>query len=421
MKKPYKSSPKLTLSSEKWAGLVEPLVERLEYIVYNIFPMPKMPPEAAPSSIPHQLPSSADPSSQDSSIPSSSNKENNLPDLQTPPRPAPTSAAPATSPLSERVPDSQSQSFTGPTNESLPAPLALLLDSIKFTLRSLFSSKPPHTIQRLAELILHPNAHYRTLPAYLRAVDRVVSVTSSAEIFPLQVQASTGQPNGVTNGGRSSGLLFDHTPGSDESLGGALLTPIPWLNAASFEEENGEPVVEAITTESISITVHRAQQAPQGEQQQQPQPQEEIEPSTLTQETTLPTHTTTSAIENEALGGSGSPPPADSEEVPHARGPPVVGVEDMGLQDGKGVEMPLSNVDGAGDAPPDDNAIKQPAQEKDDEKPKQESASASEEGKKDGDGDISLDDVKGKNENESATGSSDKEQKEQAETEPAKS
>lgn len=205
-----------------------------------------MPPEAAPSSIPHQLPSSADPS-QDSSIPSSSNKENDLPDLQTPPRPAAISTAAAISPLSERVSDSQSQSIVGPTNESLPSPLALLLDSIKSTLRSLFSSKPPHTIQRLSELILYPNMHYRTLPAYLRAVDRVVSVTSSAEIFPLQVQASTSQPNGVTNGGGSSGLLFDHTPGSDESLGGALLTPIPWLNAASFEEENGEPVAEGIS------------------------------------------------------------------------------------------------------------------------------------------------------------------------------
>jgi hypothetical protein len=171
----------------------------------------------------------------------------------------------------------------------------------------------------------------------------------------------------------------------------------------------------AITTESISITVHHAQQAPQGEQKQQPQTQEETETTTITQETTLPTHTTTSAIENEALEGTGSPPPTDSEEVPHARGPPVVGVEDMGLQDGKGIEMPLSNVDGTSDAPSGDNATKQPVQEKDNEESKQDSASASEEGRKDGDGDISLDDAK--NGNESTTRSSDKEQKEQSETE----
>lgn len=200
--------------------------------------MPKVSPESAP----HQPPS-ADPSSQlhaPNSIPSSSNKENAFPaDSQTiPPN---TDPAPAgTSPSSERVPDSQSQSFTNPTNETLPTPLVLLLDSIKSTLRSLFGSKPPHTIQRLAELILYPNAHYRTLPAYLRAIDRVISVTTSAEVFPLQMQVSANQPNGVTNGGASS-LLFDYAPGSDESLDGALLTPIPWLsNAASFEENSGE-------------------------------------------------------------------------------------------------------------------------------------------------------------------------------------
>lgn len=118
------------------------------------------------------------------------------------------------------------------------------------------------------------------------------------------------------------------------------------------------------------------------------------------------------AIENEALGGTGSPPPADSEEMPHARGPPVVGVEDMGLQDGKGVEMPLSNVDGGGDAPPGDTATKQLAQEKDNKNRKQDHSSESPEGeKRDGDGDISLDDAK-KNENELATGSPEKEQSE---------
>ena len=143
----------------------------------------------------------------------------------------------------------QPQSFT---NESLPSPLLLLLDSIKSSLRSLFTSKPPHTIQRLAELILYPTVHYRTLPAYLRALDRVVCVTSSAEVFPLQIQASMSQPNGVTNGGGSSGLLFDHAPGSDESLGGALLTPIPWLsNAISFEDEAGEPSNEGTVSHTV--------------------------------------------------------------------------------------------------------------------------------------------------------------------------
>lgn len=108
----------------------------------------------------------------------------------------------------------------------------LLLNSIRSTMRSYFTSKPPHTIQRLAELILRPTTHYRTLPAYLRAIDRVVTVTSSADNFPLQMQASANQPNGLVNGEMS-----DHGVGGDEFLGGALLTPIPWLsNTASFED-----------------------------------------------------------------------------------------------------------------------------------------------------------------------------------------
>jgi hypothetical protein len=115
----------------------------------------------------------------------------------------------------------------------------LLLDSIKSTLKTFFASKPPHTIQRLAELVLRPNAHYRTLPAYLRAVDRVVSVTSTADIFPLQTEPSAGQVNGVLNGGGHSFMFPDHAPGSDESLGGALLTPIPWLTGASSPGNDG--------------------------------------------------------------------------------------------------------------------------------------------------------------------------------------
>lgn len=104
--------------------------------------------------------------------------------------------------------------------------------------------KPPHTIQRLAELILRPTAHYKTLPAYLRAVDRVVSVTSAVDVFPFNPSAHTGsQPNGLLHPTNSAGAYFapDYATGlgSDESLGGALLTPIPWLNNASYEGDEG--------------------------------------------------------------------------------------------------------------------------------------------------------------------------------------
>lgn len=197
--------------------------------------MPQMPPEP-PSAEQYQQqylnPTSSflhDPNP----VPSSSNKENTeLPNLQTPPRPPPSSLNPPSS--TERIPDSQPASQAGTATATLPAPLLLTVQSIQSTLRSLFTSKPPHTIQRLAELILRPSAYYRTLPAYLRAVDRVVSVTSGADVFPFPMQSGAAttqpQPNGTLNGAENKFILPDNTLGSDESLGGALLTPIPWLS-----------------------------------------------------------------------------------------------------------------------------------------------------------------------------------------------
>lgn len=171
--------------------------------------------------------------------PESSNKENKSPGgPRTPP------AGAGSPPSSERVPDSQPQS-TQPSNNTLPPPLTLLLSSIESAIQSFFVEKPPHTIQRFAELILRPTAHYRTLPAYLRAVDRVVSVTSGADVFPFSTPANatpSAQPNGLLHPTNSAGayLATDYATGlgSDESLGGALLTPIPWLANASFEGED---------------------------------------------------------------------------------------------------------------------------------------------------------------------------------------
>ena len=193
--------------------------------------MPKVPPS---SYNPRPFP----PPSEANAVPESSNKENTAPedpqDLHQP------DATPGSPPSSERVPDSQPQPSSPQPNDALPPPLALLLKSIRSSIQSFFVAKPPHTIQRLAELILRPTAHYKTLPAYLRAVDRVVSVTSGADVFPFSAPPSAiGQPNGLVHPTNSAGayLTPDYTSGlgSDESLGGALLTPIPWLTNASLE------------------------------------------------------------------------------------------------------------------------------------------------------------------------------------------
>ncbi|CAK7198829.1 hypothetical protein SEUCBS139899_001496 [Sporothrix eucalyptigena] len=128
----------------------------------------------------------------------------------------------------------------------MPKPILELVDYIKTTLKTTFAKYPPHSIQRLAELILSPRDHYRYLAPYLHAVDRVISVTSCSNIYPLPPAVPSREAMallaaGVTPSAGSdlengdgevdmtgTGLALAANPAGDNSLG-ALLTPIPWL------------------------------------------------------------------------------------------------------------------------------------------------------------------------------------------------
>ncbi|KAJ6129772.1 hypothetical protein N7512_002552 [Penicillium capsulatum] len=353
-----------SMDLEKWAGMVAPLLERLEHIVHNVFPMPKVPRGSR-----GQQPFQPQPKTNDVP-PESSNKENAAPgDPQSPSPAAPNSQS------TERIPDLQPQSAPQ-TSDSLPPPLALLVKNIRSAIESFFTEKPPHTIQRFAELILRPTAHYRTLPAYLRAVDRVISVTSGADVFPFNAAATTiPQSNGFVHPANSAGIYLTsdhaHGLGSDESLGGALLTPIPWLTNVSLEGEDGN----VLEGEETGPT--QAQEAP---------PTEGVGAGTS---------------ESEADGAASTASPGESaDEVPHARGPPVVGVEDLGLQDGKGVEMTLaeqetqgsigdggadvsvsavepSSAEGSGSADKDGDIVLEDSKPKEDPKPDEEKSQSS--------------------------------------------
>jgi hypothetical protein len=315
-----------SIDCEKWPETLEPLLKRLDHIVYNEFPIPKVPPELAPS-FASQPPFPSAYLFQDLSSFPSSNKENAPPsDLQTPPQ----LSAPLdpSSMLNDRIPDSQS-SQTGPAEDSLPPQLLSLLVSIKSTLKYYFASKPPHTIQRLAELILHPTRQYRTLPAYLRAIDRVVSVSSTADIFPLPqtgIYGDSNIPNRTVNG---SFMTVDNSLGSDESLGGALLTPIPWLNSAASERSSSDLLDEVSLPRRESGSV--------------------VQTNLRVQEQVVNTHTTPQQQRMIVIPVEGEPGPTNSSssessvEIPHARGPPVLGVADMGLQNGRGIELSLAD------------------------------------------------------------------------------
>lgn len=246
----------------------------------------------------------------------------------------------------------------------LPAVLLQLIQSITQTLRNGFGNRPPHTIQRLAELILYPTKHYKTLPAYLRAMDRVVSVSSTADIFPLsEVPAIV---NGV-NGDGGLGILWTNNEtrngydgdslGSDESLGGALLTPIPWLrNGINSVEDSGEDSTQHDSNssatsgdglgEAISLGTGMGNGDPlvperedgavtQGELMRMEQ-EAGVVPLTQNREDTSVTRTMVDVGDEGAYAD-------ESDMVPHARGPDVVGSVDMGRVGGRDVELHIGS------------------------------------------------------------------------------
>ena len=240
----------------------------------------------------------------------------------------------------------------GASSNTIPDQLISQLTSIQDTLRSAFAERPPHTIQRLAELVISPKRHYKTLPAWLRAVDRVVSVSSTADIFPLphaqplpNSVIDSGLINGFMNGdsngvGSGGGILWtsssrDGALGSDESLGGALLTPIPWMiNRTGGEGEGGSPDLGLLGSDANSemLVPEREDGAvTQGELIRMEQEAGIVPVS----QTLRPARTENGdAMVDENEDGIG----------PHARGPDVLGVEDMGLQNGHGVEFQLGRA-----------------------------------------------------------------------------
>lgn len=119
---------------------------------------------------------------------------------------------------------------------TLPPPLQATYDYVMNALTAQFADQPPHTIQRLAELILNPKEHHRFLHSYLNALDRVVSVSSGLNVSP-DPSTEASAPATSASGPLVNGVhpTADNTAttssfGDDDSLGGALLTPIPWLH-----------------------------------------------------------------------------------------------------------------------------------------------------------------------------------------------
>ncbi|KAI1812964.1 hypothetical protein GGS20DRAFT_509789 [Poronia punctata] len=209
-------------------------------IAHEEFPIPNLPP---PPPAPRLLP----PTTVPSSIPqarAADISENALPALpalpSSPTDPHTASSSPDTNkenkpivpPSTVAPPPSTSApvSSTPLPPGTLPPQIASMLSEVTSYLSSTFTKYPPHTIQRISELVVTPKQHYKSVISYLHALDRVVHVTSGINIYPLPA-TFTEVPGSMSNGVLDTSVRPSSwaAPGSDEALGGALLTPIPWV------------------------------------------------------------------------------------------------------------------------------------------------------------------------------------------------
>ncbi|RFU74364.1 hypothetical protein TARUN_7887 [Trichoderma arundinaceum] len=341
------------LSESNQLGGITNDESRIHQIARNDFPIPKLPPPVPrPRLLDTRLLSPA-PSSPTEQLSADANKENAP--LDEPPK----SIADSEPAAASQPPPSQPSSQTPAQTEepgALPKQLADMVDEIKNHIGS-FKTYPPHTIQRIAELILYPRAHYKALSSYLHALDRVAAVTSGTDTYPLPPpipDMSSIQLNGDEPNDPAMAVSWSNPTavavGSDEALGGALLTPIPWITRAtppesvseapagaqihseSTETIEGPNGVGSIETVSVSIngvaSIGHSRGVTQGELLRQEQKAGIVPVSQLTK-----SHDAT------AEGGRGGAAPSDDhpmgdeeEEAPHARGPDEIGVNDTGPQ-----------------------------------------------------------------------------------------
>ena len=331
-------------------------------IVHNAFPIPTVPrPEPLlPATL--TADTSIDSISRSPIGGSSSQRTEKIPTQGSSPPALPNDDSFATQPITPIVLNSQN-SHLAHTDGALPPQLLSFYNNLKTTLTTSFPHAPPYTIQRLAELVLYPRRYYRTLPAYLRALDRTISVSSTSEVFPLPSSA-LDVVNSSSNGGHvTGGFLAAAGPEGAEEFNGAALTRIPWLRDSasmlnSSDQSSGGAISGGPTTdlrtestsviegpngtgsiETVTVAVNGVPSAGSstGASQIYSVISDGVDASSLRPSAASAATVTDAPQPDDA--GSGSLPRSprstaeEDEEVPHARGPEEIGMEDMGPQD----------------------------------------------------------------------------------------
>ncbi|KAK7693400.1 hypothetical protein QCA50_002968 [Cerrena zonata] len=91
---------------------------------------------------------------------------------------------------------------------------------------------PPFTIQRLCELCIYPNKHYKFIGKYLRAVEKTLLVTSTWDTFPIPSGSDAVGPS--INAAVISGALLS-TPSTP------IFSPIPFLHGDARRSQSRSP------------------------------------------------------------------------------------------------------------------------------------------------------------------------------------
>ncbi|KAG9852819.1 hypothetical protein KCU98_g3399, partial [Aureobasidium melanogenum] len=357
-----------SIDISEWPRVLENILQKLHDIVHNEFPTPKAPPPPNPPVLiptaPVILPSNDDsirpqkspgptvPTAESSEPVATTDKENTVPRP-----PVPSFAA---------IPQVRQQSPSSP----LPPELYALYNYSRTTLENNFPKNPPYTIQRLAELVLQPRRYYRYLPPFLQALDRVVSVTSTVNEFPLAHASIDSASSFLANGEPSENHSEREGLGSDESLGGALLTPIPWLkrenghhdfrseSSQTIEGPNGVGVIETVSVSNGGSALPQEEDTMSHEQHLRAEGgvtqgellRQEQEAGIVPVGQEVPRRTLMASGSANAVGRGESTLAAEEEagekpeEHAHARGPEEIGAEDMGPQPEAsiGVTRPLN-------------------------------------------------------------------------------
>lgn len=190
-------------------------------------------------------------------------------------------------------------------------------------------------------MILRPRQYYRYLHAYLNSLERVVSVVSGANLFPLPTIGNHSGGATLTNGNGTSNLC------SDESLGGALLSPIPWLHKDNDDSErspkrrrvsllsvdnmNGDP---ATSAQLVEHALREEGGVTQGELLRQEQVASDPPPPVASASSV--NHSAGVAAPVSEAGyphGRDGIETEETDEQPHARGPDAIGWADTGPQE----------------------------------------------------------------------------------------